>query len=109
MNGSIDLGDVAEGVSHIDGACSRCERRGQYQLARPVHALGADFPMTDLGAELANCPHRGRDAAHNKRCDVYFPGLQRLMSGDEQASCLLSPGWRRSRVWAYSQALLWLT
>ncbi|MBA9902269.1 MULTISPECIES: hypothetical protein [Burkholderiaceae] len=81
-NGSIDLGDVAARASHIDVACSRCERKGRYQLARLVDALGADFPMTNLGAELANCPHR-KDAAHNKRCDVYFPGLRKLMSDDD--------------------------
>ena len=84
-NGSINLGDVAARASHIDVASSRCERRGRYQLARLVHTLGADFPMTDLGAELANCPHRA-DAAQNKRCDVYFPGLRKLLYGDEQAS-----------------------
>lgn len=81
-NGSIDLGDVAARASHIDVACSRCERKGRYQLARLVDALGADFPMTNLGAELANCPHR-KDATHNKRCDVYFPGLRKLMYGDD--------------------------
>lgn len=48
-NGSMDLGDVAARASHIDVACSRCDRKGRYQLARLVHTLGADFPMTDLG------------------------------------------------------------
>jgi hypothetical protein len=68
-NGSIDLGEVAARASQIDVACSRCERRGRYQLAPLVHALGADFPMTDLGAELAHCRHRA-EASHAKRCDV---------------------------------------
>lgn len=81
-NGSIDLGDVAARASHIDVACSRCERKGRYQLARLVHTFGADFPMTNLGAELANCPHRA-EMAHNKRCDVYFPGLIKLMGRDD--------------------------
>lgn len=83
-NGSIDLGDVAARASHIEVACSRCERKGRYQLARLVHTLGADFPMTNLGAELAPCPHRA-EVAHNKRCDVYFPGLRALMSDDDSA------------------------
>lgn len=51
-------------------------------MARLVYTLGADFPMTNLGAELAPCPHRS-ETAHNKRCDVYFPGLRKLMSDDD--------------------------
>jgi hypothetical protein len=58
MNGSITLADVAARASHLEVACSRCDRRGRYQLARLAEALGADFRMTDLGSELANCPRR---------------------------------------------------
>lgn len=81
-NGSVVIGEVAARASHIDVACSRCDRRGRYQLARLVEALGDDFPMTDLGAELANCPRRGA-TAHNERCDVFFPGLRTIMDGGE--------------------------
>ncbi|WP_250500578.1 hypothetical protein [Caballeronia sp. GAWG1-5s-s] len=41
--------------------------------------------MTDLGAELADCPRRSA-TAHHERCDVYFPGLAKIMSGDGQIS-----------------------
>jgi hypothetical protein len=80
-NGSLTLDEVAARASHIDVACSRCERHGRYQLARLVAALGADFLMTNLGAELADCPRRTA-AVHNERCDVYFPGLTSLMYGE---------------------------
>lgn len=80
-NGAVALGDVAAKASHIEVACSRCERKGRYQLARLVAAYGPEFPMTDLGAELANCP-RLRAAAQHERCDVYFPNLMRVMSGE---------------------------
>ncbi|CAE6858819.1 hypothetical protein R75471_00056 [Paraburkholderia domus] len=83
-NGSVALGEVAARASHIDVACSRCDRRGRYQLVRLVDALGPDAPMTDLGAELANCPRRGT-GAHNERCDVFFPGLVKILQGEEQA------------------------
>lgn len=33
--------------------------------------------MTDLGAEIADCPKR--HAAITERCDVYFPGLRKIM------------------------------
>lgn len=84
-NGAIALGDVAARASHIEVACSRCERRGRYQVAKLVETLGPEFPMTDLGAELASCPHRGA-SAHHERCDVFFPGLRKLMYGDDPAA-----------------------
>jgi hypothetical protein len=84
-SGSVALSHVAAKASHVDVACKRCERRGRYQLAKLVAQLGPDFPMTDLGAELANCPHR-REHAHNKRCDVYFPGLIEILRGGTGAA-----------------------
>jgi hypothetical protein len=81
-NGSISVGDVAARASHLDVACSRCDRRGRYRLARLVEQFGADFPMTDLGAELANCPRRSA-TAQGERCDVHFPGLIAIMAGED--------------------------
>jgi hypothetical protein len=78
--GSISLGDVAARARYLDVACSRCERRGRYALARLVANLGADFPMTSLASHLADCPRRA--AAHGQRCDVFYPGLGKLMDGD---------------------------
>ena len=80
-NGSVALGDVAARASHIEVACSRCDRKGRYLLARLVQTYGPDFPMTALGGELANCPRRSA-AAHQERCDVFFPGLRQVMNGD---------------------------
>lgn len=76
--GAVALGDVAARASHIEIACSRCERRGRYRLARLVARLGPDFAMTDLGDELANCPRR-HAMGHGDRCDVYFHGLVQLI------------------------------
>ena len=84
-NGCVTLGDVAARASHLEVACSRCGRRGRYQLVRLVAVLGADFCMTDLGAELATCPLR--TASVHERCDIYFPGLKSLMDGDGEAGC----------------------
>jgi hypothetical protein len=39
--------------------------------------------MTDLGAELADCPRRNA-AAHHERCDVFFPKLAQMMNQDCQ-------------------------
>lgn len=82
--GSVSLGEVAARASHISIACSRCDRKGRYRASRLVAEYGADFAMTDLGAELAVCPRRAAAAQH-ERCDVYFPGLGRLMSDGDAA------------------------
>lgn len=76
-SGSVAPADMASRTSHLDVACSRCDRRGRYHLPQLVDQSGADFLMTDLGAELANCPNR-RSSAHGERCDVFFPGLAAL-------------------------------
>jgi hypothetical protein len=80
--GAVALGDVAARAKTLDVACTRCDRRGQYQLERLVARLGPDFPMTDLAGELADCPRRA-SPSWSERCDVYFPGLAKLMSADE--------------------------
>lgn len=81
-NGSVLLGELASRTSHIDIECSRCERKGRYRVAKLVARLGEDFPMTDLGAELAGCPRRNA-SAHHERCDVFFPRLPQIMSDAE--------------------------
>jgi hypothetical protein len=82
--GSVAPGDVAARATRIDVACSRCERRGRYPLARLVNTHGPDFAMTDLGAELANCTRRMH--RHHERCDVFFRCLAVLMSNSETKS-----------------------
>jgi hypothetical protein len=79
--GSAALSEVAAKATHLEMACSRCDRRGRYQLARLVAEFGPDFAMTDLGAELAPCPNRGVTAP-DKRCDIYFPGLPAILRGE---------------------------
>ena len=76
-NGSITLGEVAARASHIEVACSRCERRGHYRLSKLVASLGEDFPMTDLGGKVSDCAKW--NAPVSERCDVYFPGLRDIM------------------------------
>ncbi|MGF6607069.1 hypothetical protein OKW45_001969 [Paraburkholderia sp. WSM4175] len=80
--GSVSLSEVAARATHLEVACTRCERRGRYRLAKLLDQLGADFPMTDLGSEITDCPRRS-ESAPNKRCDVYFPGLPQIMNGDQ--------------------------
>jgi hypothetical protein len=53
--GSVAVAGVAAHATHLNKECSRCERRGRFLLARLIALYGEDFPMTDLGAEIAAC------------------------------------------------------
>ena len=82
-NGSVTLGEVAARASHIELACSRCERRGRYRLSRLVALLGGNFPMTNLGAQMADCPKKSGGVWD--RCDFYYPGLRTIMGDDDES------------------------
>jgi hypothetical protein len=79
-NGSITLGAVSARASHIDVACSRCERRGRYNLSKLVASLGEEFPLTDLGSRISDCAKKNAPAW--ERCDIYYPGLIAIMAAD---------------------------
>jgi hypothetical protein len=79
--GAVALGDVAARAKTLDVACTRCDRRGQYQLGRLVARLGPDFAMTDLADKLVDCTRRN-SPAWTERCDVYFPDLAKIMSSE---------------------------
>jgi hypothetical protein len=80
--GSVALADVAARATHLDVACTRCSRRGRYQLARLAEQFGGDYALPDLGAELANCTNRNA-TAHGERCDVFFPNLIAILEGGD--------------------------
>jgi hypothetical protein len=82
-NGSVTLGAVAARASHIELACSRCERRGRYRLSRLVALFGEEFPMPDLGGQIADCPKKNQTVWD--RCDFYYPGLGTIMGFDERS------------------------
>ncbi|MGF6957989.1 hypothetical protein [Paraburkholderia youngii] len=80
--GFVTLGEVAARATHLEVACTRCERHGRYRLAKLVATLGEDFPMTDLGSEITDCTRRNATSAQ-VRCDVYFPNVPTIMQGDQ--------------------------
>ncbi|SAK88227.1 hypothetical protein AWB77_04760 [Caballeronia fortuita] len=84
-NGAILLGELAARATHLDIECSRCDRKGRYRLAKLVARLGEDFPMTDLGTELADCPRRSA-TAHHERCDVFYPKLAQIIADDQKST-----------------------
>jgi hypothetical protein len=79
--GTVSLADVARRTTHIELACTRCERRGRYRVDGLIRQFGPEFAMPDLAEQLAPCPNR-MAASPNARCDVFFPGLGALMRGE---------------------------
>jgi hypothetical protein len=57
-HGSYSLGEVAAEFNMVRLKCSKCGRRGQYQVDKLLAKYGPDIAMPDLRHELAQCPHR---------------------------------------------------
>ena len=75
-SGSVSLGEVAERLSVLEVACSKCDRHGRYPLATLIERYGRHLALPDLRIKLAaDCDNH--DAAEYSRCDVYFPELGR--------------------------------
>jgi len=67
--GSQTLSDVRQ--ARLVVACDRCERRGDYSVAR-LYAQRGDLRLVDLLAELtADCPRRAALDLH-QRCNARF-------------------------------------
>ncbi|MBB5414136.1 hypothetical protein HDG42_000160 [Paraburkholderia sp. JPY171] len=83
--GSVSLDEVATRTTHIELACTRCDRHGRYRVDGLIQQFGPDFAMPDLSGELASCPNR-LASNPSMRCDVFFPRLGAIMRGDAPQS-----------------------
>ena len=69
------LADLQPWVSHLDVACSRCDRRGRLNVAKLIGQHGAGATLRDAVSDInADCPRRDVHTVM-ERCDIYFPGL----------------------------------
>ena len=82
--GVTTLGEMrAKGMTMLEVACRRCERRGRLRIERLIAEHGAG--VLHLCAIIAHdCPKmRNPSASICDRCDVHFPELpRRFMRGD---------------------------
>jgi hypothetical protein len=51
-------------------ACSKCERRGQYQTAKLIERFGPELMMCSLAFHLFECAKRKN---YSDYCGFYFP------------------------------------
>jgi len=73
------LADLRPEVTHLDVACSRCDRRGRVSVARLIEQHGPGATLRDAMTGInADCPAR---EAHGvmERCDIYFPELCKML------------------------------
>lgn len=67
--GSQTLSDVRQ--ARLVVACDRCDRHGEYSVAKLKRERG-DLRLVDFLAELtADCPHRSAIDLH-QRCQAHF-------------------------------------
>jgi hypothetical protein len=67
-DGAVTLLDLIPPRLSVTLECTRCERRGVYNLARLIKTHG-DAKLPDLAAKLARC-ERARAANFHNRCTV---------------------------------------
>ena len=75
-NGVITLGEMrATGMTMLEVACRRCERRGRLRIERLIAEHGTG--VLDLCAIVAaDCPRmQNRSASIHDLCGVHFPEL----------------------------------
>jgi hypothetical protein len=80
-SGAVTLGDIADKITMLEVACSRCERHGRLSVAKLIERHGADAQLTNLRTVLAgDCPRIG--GAIYEQCGVHYPQLVRLWRGE---------------------------
>ena len=61
-------------------ACSKCDRRGRYPLARLIERYGREAKLVDWKDQItADCPRRvSARVVVTDQCGAHFPDLLRL-------------------------------
>jgi hypothetical protein len=80
-SGAVTLGGIADKITMLEVACSRCERHGRLSVARLIKRHGANAQLTNLRTVLAgDCPRI--EGAIYEQCGVHYPQLVSLWRGE---------------------------
>jgi hypothetical protein len=79
-DGAVIFGDLEDKLEVLHVACKKCDRLGQYPVARLIERYGAEAKLVDWKDELtADCPRRAKDRTVTlDLCGAFFPDLLRL-------------------------------
>ena len=71
------MGGIADKITMLEVACSRCDRHGRLSVAKLIERHGENAKLTDLRTVLAgDCP--GIGGAIYEQCRVHYSQLVRL-------------------------------
>lgn len=81
MKTLITFSDITGRAELLHVVCRRCERRGQYRLARLVERYGRSAAVAQFLDDVsADCPRRTNPAVSiYERCQAHLPDLPRLV------------------------------
>ena len=79
-HGAVVFGDLDGKLEVLQVACSKCERRGQYPVARLIERYGRDGKLVDWKDQItADRPRRAQArVVVMDQCGAHFPDLLRL-------------------------------
>ena len=79
-HGAVVFGDIDGKLDVLHVACKKCDRRGQYPVARLIERHGCEAKLVDWKDQItADCPRRTKaSVAVLDQCGAHFPDLLRL-------------------------------
>ena len=79
-HGAVVFGDLEGRLEVLHVACRKCDRRGQYPVARLIERYGSDAKLVDWKDQItADCPKRANTRVLvTDQCGAHFPDLLRL-------------------------------
>jgi len=77
-NGALTLHDIAGKLSILRVSCTRCDRQGQYLVAKLIERYGLDKSLAEWKDEVASdCPKIKSGQVYD-RCGAMMPDLSAL-------------------------------
>lgn len=77
-NGSITVGDLVGKLDVLRVECTRCDRKGQYPVAKLLAELGPDAMLTYWRERIiADCPKQ-QSVSNYDRCGAHCPDLRKV-------------------------------
>jgi hypothetical protein len=75
----LTFGDIAGKLHMLHIECTRCQRKGQYSVAKLIAQHGLRGNMSKWASDLkGDCPKRDAFQMH-ERCDLICPDLPKVL------------------------------
>jgi hypothetical protein len=75
----LTFGDIADKLHTLRIECTRCARKGRYNVAKLIAQYGRSGNMSKWVSDLrGDCPKRSAAQLH-ERCDLFCPDLRKVV------------------------------